>query len=149
MQLESLRPNRGATKTRKRVGRGPGSGLERTAGKGEKGQKSRSGYAGRAGFEGGQMPLQRRMPKRGFKNPFRRERACINVSDLARRFATGQTVDPAELRAKGLVKNLDNGVKVLGNGDLAVALVVRAHAFSATAIDKIEKAGGKCEVIEG
>ena len=149
MELENLRPSRGATKNRKRVGRGPGSGLERTAGRGEKGQKSRSGYSSRAGFEGGQMPLQRRMPKRGFTNVFRRERACINVRDLAKRFAAGDVVTPDALRAKGLVKNVRNGVKVLGVGDLAVALTVRAHAFSAGAIDKIEKAGGKCEVIGG
>jgi large subunit ribosomal protein L15 len=149
MRLEDLRPADGAVKDRRRVGRGLGSGRGRTASRGVKGQGSRSGYSMRAGFEGGQMPLQRRMPKRGFTNIFRREFTCLNVRDLVRAFPKGGAVDIADLRAKGLVKGARAEVKILGEGDVKHAFTVRAHAFSATAKEKLEKAGGKCEVIEG
>jgi large subunit ribosomal protein L15 len=149
MELETLAPAKGATKNNKRRGRGVGSGQGRTGGRGNKGQKSRSGYSGRPGFEGGQMPLQRRVPKRGFHNPFRKEYSFVNVSVLGKRFESGTAISPPDLRAKGLIKHLRDGLKVLGNGDIAVALHVRAHAFSAGAREKIEKAGGSCEVISG
>ena len=147
MELETLGPARGAVKNNKRRGRGVGSGQGRTGGRGNKGQRSRSGYSSRPGFEGGQMPLQRRLPKRGFHNPFRKEHAAVNVRDLERCFETGGTVSPKEVRAKGLVKHLRDGLKILGDGDLGKALTVRAHAFTAGAKEKIEKAGGRCEVI--
>ena len=149
MELENLRPAKGAVKNNKRRGRGVGSGQGRTGGRGNKGQKSRSGYQSRPGFEGGQMPLQRRVPKRGFTNIFRKEYSFVNVSTLSGRFDAGSTVSPQDLRAKGLIKHLRDGLKVLGNGDIDRALTVRAHAFTAGAREKIEKAGGTCEVIEG
>jgi large subunit ribosomal protein L15 len=149
MNLETLRPSKGATKNRKRRGRGVGSGQGRTGGRGNKGQKSRSGYSGRPGFEGGQMPLQRRVPKRGFTNIFRKEYSFINVATLGKRFDSGDTVSPVEIRAKGLVKHLRDGLKVLGNGEIDRKLTVRAHAFSEGARQKIEAAGGTCEVIPG
>ena len=149
MNLETLRPSKGATKNTKRRGRGVGSGQGRTGGRGNKGQKSRSGYSGRPGFEGGQMPLQRRVPKRGFTNIFRKEYSFINVATLGKRFDAGATVTPVEIRAKGLVKHLRDGLKVLGNGDIDRKLNVRAHAFSEGARQKIEAAGGTCEVIAG
>ena len=149
MNLETLGPSTGATKNNKRRGRGVGSGQGRTGGRGNKGQRSRSGYSGRPGFEGGQMPLQRRVPKRGFTNIFRKELAFINVGTLAKRFEAGATVTPVEVRAKGLVKHLRDGLKVLGNGDISHGLVVKANAFSEGARQKIEAAGGSCEVIEG
>jgi large subunit ribosomal protein L15 len=149
MDLETLRPAKGAVKNNKRRGRGVGSGQGRAGGRGNKGQKSRSGYSSRPGFEGGQMPLQRRVPKRGFHNLFRKEYAFVNVSTLADRFEAGASVSPPDLRAKGVIKHLRDGLKVLGNGDIAIALTVRAHAFTAGAREKIEKAGGSCEVIEG
>ena len=148
MELETLAPADGAVKNNKRRGRGVGSGQGRTGGRGNKGQRSRSGYSSRPGFEGGQMPLQRRVPKRGFHNPFRKEFAEINVRDLARVFEGGATVSPKDVRAKGLVKHLRDGLKVLGEGELKKALTVRAHAFTAGAKEKIEKAGGRCEVID-
>jgi large subunit ribosomal protein L15 len=149
MKLEELKPADGAVKNRRRVGRGLGSGRGRTASRGTKGQGSRSGYSQRAGFEGGQMPLQRRMPKRGFTNVFRREMACVNVGEIARVFGKGSSVTPEALAEKGLVKGARAGVKVLGDGDVAHALAVKAHAFSATAREKLEKAGGSAEVIAG
>jgi len=149
MNLETLRPSDGATKNTKRRGRGVGSGQGRTGGRGNKGQKSRSGYSGRPGFEGGQMPLQRRVPKRGFKNPFRKDLAFVNVGRLGQRFDAGSTVTPLEVRAKGLIKHLRDGLKVLGNGELKTKLTVKAHAFSEGARKKIEAAGGSCEVIGG
>jgi large subunit ribosomal protein L15 len=149
MELESLRPAKGAVKKGRRVGRGPGSGRGKTSGRGHKGQKSRSGYSSRPGFEGGQMPLQRRLPKRGFTNIFRVERACINVRDLCRRFDAGSTVGPEDLRSSGLLKDVRDGVKVLGDGEVDRALTVRAHAFTRSAREKIEAAGGSCEVLEG
>lgn len=149
MRLEDLRPAKGAVKQARRVGRGPGSGRGKTAGRGHKGQKSRSGYSQRPGFEGGQMPLARRLPKRGFHNLFRTERVAVNVRDLARLFEAGASVTPESLRERGVVKNLRDGLKILGHGEIGHALTVRAHAFSKTAREKIEKAGGTCEVIQG
>src|SRR2546422_8002177 len=118
LSLNNLHPAKGSTHKKKRVGRGPGSGLGKTAGRGHKGQKSRSGYSSRPGFEGGQMPLQRRVPKRGFKNPFRKVYAFVNVGELEKWFEAGSTVSPTEVRAKGIIKHLRSGLKVLGEGDL-------------------------------
>ncbi|PJB77918.1 MAG: 50S ribosomal protein L15 [Acidobacteria bacterium CG_4_9_14_3_um_filter_49_7] len=147
MKMNELMPNEGATKTRKRVGRGPGSGLGKTAGRGHKGQKSRSGYSRRFGFEGGQMPLVRRVPKRGFKNPFAKEYVPINLSML-KVFADQEVIAIEDLIRKGLVKNIKDGVKILGYGEVERAVTVKAHKFSKSAREKIEKAGGTCEVLE-
>ena len=146
MKLHELSGAIGATKEVKRVGRGHGSGNGKTAGKGHKGQNARSGGGVRPGFEGGQMPLQRRIPKRGFNNIFDTEYAIVNVSDLAV-FEAGAVVDAQALIEKGLLKKVCDGVKVLGNGELNVALTVKAAAFSKSAKEKIEQAGGKTEVI--
>jgi large subunit ribosomal protein L15 len=149
MELHTLKPAPGATHRRKRVGRGPGSGNGKTAGRGSKGQGSRSGTRQKRGFEGGQMPLHRRIPKRGFNNAiFRREYAAINVGQLSA-FKTGSTVTPEELVRQGLIKKAVNGVKILADGDLKIALAVRAHKFSARAVKKIKAAGGSVEVIGG
>jgi large subunit ribosomal protein L15 len=150
MKLGDLRPPRGARKPRKRVGRGPGSGHGKTSTKGHKGHKARSGGGKGPGFEGGQMPLYRRIPKRGFKNPFHREFAIVNVSDLARCFPKGGDVGPEALVGAGLLATRASRlVKVLADGELAAgtALVVRAHAFSKAAAAKIEAAGGRAEVL--
>ena len=147
MELYNLHPAPGATRNRKRIGRGPGSGNGKTAGKGHKGQKSRSGYSRRYGFEGGQMPLVRRIPKRGFTNIFRVEFQVVNLRDLERVFAEGDTVSPETLVAKGLVKKPKSPIKVLGDGDLQKKLEVQAHKFSASARNGIEKAGGSCQVV--
>jgi large subunit ribosomal protein L15 len=144
MKLEDLTPAEGSRQKKKRVGRGPGSGLGKTAGRGEKGQKSRSGYSRRAGFEGGQMPLIRRVPKRGFTNIFRKENAVVNVADLAAREDLPERVDPEVLAAHGLVRR-GKRVKVLGDGEIGRALTVAAHQFSESARAKIEAAGGTCE----
>lgn len=147
MKLHSIYPNDGATKTRKRVGRGTGSGTGKTSGRGENGQKSRSGYSRKAGFEGGQLPLYRRLPKRGFSNAkFKTEYAVINLSDL-NKFDEGVEVTPELLKDMGILKNQLDGVKVLGNGTLEKKLVVKAHKFSEVAKEQIEKLGGKAEVI--
>ncbi len=146
MSLESLKPARGAVKSKKRIGRGPGSGWGKTAGRGHKGAKSRSGYSRRYGFEGGQMPLIRRLPKRGFVNKFAKELATVNVRDLER-FPEGTVVTPELLQTTGLVRKLGDGLKVLGDGELKKNLVVQAHRFSATARAKIEAAGGRAEVL--
>jgi large subunit ribosomal protein L15 len=145
MKLHDLSPARGSKSKKKRVGRGPGSGLGKTAGRGEKGQKSRSGYSRRPGFEGGQMPLVRRVPKRGFTNIFRVEYAVVNVGDLAE-LPAGE-VTPESLAAAGLVRR-GKPLKILGGGELGRALQVRAHAFSGSARAKIEAAGGACEELE-
>jgi large subunit ribosomal protein L15 len=147
MELHDLHPAPGAKKSRKRIGRGPGSGTGKTAGKGHKGQKSRSGYSRRYGFEGGQMPLVRRIPKRGFYNVFRVEFQVVNLRDLERVFADGDTVSVETLVEKGLVRGGKRPVKVLGDGELKKKLTVQAHKFSASARDGIEKAGGSCEVV--
>lgn len=145
--LHTLRPAHGAVRKRKRIGRGPGSGHGKTAGRGNKGFWSRSGSSQKRGFEGGQMPLHRRVPKRGFTNIFRKEFAEVNVDVLAQRFAAGSTVGPDELKAARVVRRLLAGVKVLGRGEIGHALTVRAHRFSAEARRKIEAAGGKVETL--
>ena len=147
MELSNLKPKKGARHAKKRVGRGPGSGHGKTASRGEKGQKSRSGFSRTLGFEGGQMPLHRRLPKRGFTNIFKKEYAVINLADLER-FDNGATVDEAALRAAGLVKGQNDGIKVLGNGKLSKKLTVSATKFSATAKSAIEAAGGTVQEIQ-
>ena len=146
MNLHELSPAVGSTKEAKRIGRGHGSGNGKTAGKGHKGQKARSGSGMRAGFEGGQMPLQRRVPKRGFNNIFATKFAIVNVADLDV-FEANAVIDTQALQDKGLVKKLYDGVKILGNGDISKSLTVKASAFSESAKQKIEAAGGKAEVI--
>ena len=146
MKLHELKPAEGTTKSKKRLGRGTATGQGKTAGKGQKGQKSRSGGGVRVGFEGGQMPLYRRLPKIGFTNVFRKEYAVVNLSDLER-FDNGTIVNPEVLKEAGLVKAMLAGVKILGNGDLTKNLTVQAHKFSKTATEKIAAAGGKVEVI--
>jgi large subunit ribosomal protein L15 len=147
MELNHLKPKKGARHAQKRVGRGPGSGHGKTAGRGEKGQKSRSGYSRMLGFEGGQMPLHRRLPKRGFTNIFKKQFAVVNLADLEM-FDNGATVDEATLRQSGRIKGRYDGVKVLGNGDLTKKLTVHATKFSETARKKIEAAGGTCQEIQ-
>lgn len=146
MRLEELKPSKGAKKKAKRVGRGVGSGHGKTSTKGHKGQKARSGGVKGPGFEGGQMPLQRRIPKRGFTNIFRKEYAVVNLGDLARA-GGADPVTPELLMQKGLIKNIKDGVKVLGMGEFKEKITVRAHKFSKSAVDKIQAAGGKAEVI--
>ncbi len=149
MGLHDLKPAKGSVRNRKRVGRGPGSGLGKTSGRGEKGQKSRSGFAHRPGFEGGQMPLHRRLPKRGFSNqPFRKEFATVNLGRLEV-FEAGTIVTPELLVKQGIVKQLHDGLKVLADGELTKALTVHAHRFSAKAKERIAGLGGKAEVLEG
>jgi large subunit ribosomal protein L15 len=147
MELSNLKPKKGARHAKKRVGRGPGSGHGKTSGRGEKGQKSRSGFSRQMGFEGGQMPLHRRLPKRGFTNIFKKNYAVVNLSDLER-FDNGATVDEAALRQAGLVKGQNDGIKVLGNGKLSKKLTVSATKFSATARQSIEAAGGTVQEIQ-
>ena len=148
MKLHELRPSEGAFQTKKRVGRGVGSGLGKTSGKGQKGQKSRSGAKINPVFEGGQTPLFRRIPKRGFNNArFRVEYATINLSDLNKMFNDGDVVTPELLKEKGIIKKQLCGVKVLGNGELEKKLTIKANRFSSSAVTKIESAGGKAEVI--
>jgi len=142
--LSNLKPPRGSRHRKVRVGRGMGSKMGKTAGAGNKGQQSRRGYSRRPGFEGGQMPLHRRLPKRGFSSPFPKTFAVVNVASL-NAFAAGDTVTPESLAGRGLVRAMRDGVKILGDGDLSVALTVRAHAFSKSAEDKIARAGGKVE----
>jgi large subunit ribosomal protein L15 len=149
LSLNNLKPAEGATHKKKRVGRGPGSGLGKTSGRGEKGQKSRSGYSRKRGFEGGQMPLHRRLPKRGFTNIFKREWAEVNLADLETQFESGATVTPEALLEKGLVrKSLVKSVVILGQGEIKKALTVNVHRFSATAKQKIEAAGGTATLLE-
>jgi large subunit ribosomal protein L15 len=149
MKLNDLRPNvGGGSKARKRLGRGTGSGLGKTSGKGHKGQNARSGGGVRPGFEGGQMPLFRRLPKRGFTNIFEKQYAIVNIEDL-NKFEEDAVITPELLISEGLVKKAKakDGIKILGNGDLNVKLTVKAQKFSKTAAEKIESAGGKVEVI--
>ncbi|MDR3348710.1 MAG: 50S ribosomal protein L15 [Acidaminococcales bacterium] len=146
MKLHELSPAPGSRKKSVRVGRGLGSGLGKTCGRGQKGQNSRSGGGTRPGFEGGQRPLYLRLPKRGFHNKFGKEFVAINVKAL-NVFADGETVDPVALIERGLTKNLRDGVRILGDGELNRALTVRATGFSQSAREKIEAAGGKAEVI--
>ena len=144
--IGSLRPTHGARHRRKRIGTGMGSGHGKTSTRGEKGQGSRTGSRTRSGFEGGQMPLHRRLPKRGFTNIFKKRYAIVNLSDLEG-FAAGQKVTPDALIERGVVKRLFDGLKILGDGELGAALHISAHVFSKPALAKIEKAGGTAEVI--
>ena len=146
MKLHDLKPAVGATTAEKRLGRGIGSGLGKTSGKGHKGAKARSGGGKGPGFEGGQIPLMRRIPKRGFTNKFRTEYCAINV-DRLNIFEDGQVVTPVELIEMGITKNILDGVKIMGNGEITKKLTVKANKFTATAKEKIEAAGGKVEVI--
>jgi large subunit ribosomal protein L15 len=146
-ELHTLGPRKGATTSRKRLGRGPGSGLGKTSGKGHKGQNSRSGYSHLRGHEGGQMPLHRRIPKRGFTNIFRTDWVTVSVAQLEARFQAGAAVTPESLRAAGAVKRKGDGLKILGTGELKKALTVSAHKFTEGAKKKIEAAGGRCEVL--
>ena len=145
MKLSELRPAKGAVGDRKRVGRGKGSGLGKTAGKGHKGLRARSGGGTKPGYEGGQMPLQRRLPKRGFTNVFRKEWAVVNVKEL-NRFAAGSVVDAEALRREGLIKGSAVGVKLLGDGDIAKKLTVKVDRASRAAVAKVQAAGGTVEV---
>ena len=146
MKLNQLTATPGATKERKRIGRGYGAGTGKTAGKGHKGQKARAGHGQQPGFEGGQMPMQRRLPKRGFNNIFAKEIIAINVGSL-NKFEDGASVDAAALMEAGILKKDCDGIKILSNGTLTKKLTVKANAFSAAAKEKIEAAGGKAEVI--
>lgn len=146
MKLHELSPAPGSTKERKRIGRGTSSGTGKTAGRGHKGQNARSGGGVRPGFEGGQNPLYRRLPKRGFINPTRKEYAIVNIEEL-NNFAENTEITPELLKEQGIVKDAKSGIKILGNGDVTVKLTVKANKFSQSAVEKIEAAGGKTEVI--
>jgi large subunit ribosomal protein L15 len=149
ISLNSLRPAKGSTHKKKRVGRGPGSGLGKTAARGEKGQKSRSGYSRKIGFEGGQMPLHRRLPKRGFTNIFKKQWVEISLAALDRHFAANDEINPDVLHTRGLIKKAKHDVVVLGTGEISKALKVSAHRFTKSAREKIEKAGGAVVQIGG
>ncbi len=142
LALNNLKPAEGSTHKKKRVGRGPGSGLGKTAGRGHKGQKSRSGYSSKIGFEGGQMPLQRRLPKRGFTNIFKKKWIEISLAKLEENFNAGDEITPSILHERGLIKKAKHDLVILGTGDMSKALKISAHRFTKTAKDKIEKAGG-------
>jgi large subunit ribosomal protein L15 len=142
LSLNNLSPTKGSTHKKKRVGRGPGSGLGKTAGRGHKGQKSRSGYSKKIGFEGGQMPLQRRLPKRGFTNIFKKKWIEISLAKLEGSFNAGDEITPEILHEKGLIKKAKHDLVILGNGDISKALKISAHRFTKTAREKIENAGG-------
>ena len=146
MKLHELSPQEGSKKARRRVGRGLGSGMGKTSGRGTKGLYARSGGSSRPGFEGGQMPLYRRLPKRGFINIFADQYAEVNVEQL-NRFENGDVVDPVSLIEKGILKNVRDGIRILGNGELSKSVTVKAHGFTRTAREKIDAAGGKVEVI--
>jgi large subunit ribosomal protein L15 len=146
LSINTLKPAPGANRKNKRVGRGIGSGHSKTSTRGYNGQMSRAGSSMRPGFEGGQMPLHRRLPKRGFTNIFRKEYLAINLEKLSR-FEAGATVNPEILKSLGIIKNLQDGLKILGDGELQHALHIRAHKFSKSAIEKIQKVGGTIEVI--
>ena len=148
MDLSNLQRPKGSKHAKKRVGRGPGSGTGKTAGRGHKGAKSRSGFSRKRGFEGGQMPLHRRVPKRGFHNPFRVEYAVVNVDLIAKQFDAGSDITPELLSARGLVRG-GARVKVLARGEIAKAVTVHAHRFSAKAAEKIAAAGGQAQVLAG
>ena len=147
MDLSNLKPPKGQTQSRKRIGRGMGSGLGKTATRGHKGARSISGYSIMRGFEGGQMPLHRRLPKRGFTNIFKKQYALVNLGRLDK--LAGDAFTPETLMASGIIKKLGDGLKVLGTGEITRAITVQAHLFSASAKQKIEQAGGKAEVIGG
>ena len=148
LSLNNLKPAAGSTHKKKRVGRGPGSGLGKTAGKGHKGQKSRSGYSRKIGFEGGQMPLQRRLPKRGFTNIFKKKWLEISLAKLEENFNSGDEITAEILHERGLIKKAKHDLVILGNGDLSKSFKVSAHRFTKTAKDKIEKAGGSVTEIK-
>jgi large subunit ribosomal protein L15 len=148
MDLSDLKPPKGAKHSKKRIGRGHGTGQGKTAGRGHKGAKSRSGFKHKRGFEGGQMPLHRRVPKRGFHNPFRVEYEVVNIDTIADRFDAGTVVTPDLLRERGLVHGIDRRVKILARGDVSKALTIQAHKFSGKAAEKIAAAGGKAETLE-
>jgi large subunit ribosomal protein L15 len=148
MDLSKLKPADGSTHSKKRVGRGHGTGQGTQAGRGHKGAKSRSGFKFKRGFEGGQMPLHRRIPKRGFHNPFRVEYAVVNLDALAERFADGADVTPDAMRASGLVRDARLPIKVLARGEVSKKLSVQAHKFSGKAAEKIAAAGGSTQVLE-
>ena len=149
ISLNTLKPAKGSTHKKKRVGRGPGSGLGKTAGRGEKGQKSRSGYSAKIGFEGGQMPLHRRLPKRGFTNIFKKRWLEISLASLEQHFEADAEITPEVLHERGLIKKAKYDVVVLGNGDVSKPLKVSAHRFTKSAREKIEKAGGAVVQIGG
>jgi len=149
MDLSNLKPAQGSTHSKKRVGRGHGSGTGAQAGRGHKGAKSRSGFKFKRGFEGGQMPLHRRIPKRGFHNEFRTEYAVVNLDTLADRFDAGTVITPELLREQGLIRSKGQKIKVLARGDISKKLTVRAHKFSGKAAEKIAAAGGATEVLGG
>lgn len=142
ISLNSIRPAKGSTHKKKRVGRGPGSGMGKTSARGEKGQKSRSGYSQKIGFEGGQMPLHRRLPKRGFTNIFKKRWLEVSLAALDRAFEANEEVSPEVLHDRGIIKKAKHDVVVLGNGELSKALRISAHRFTKSAREKIEKAGG-------
>ena len=148
MDLSDLKPSQGSTKNKKRVGRGHGTGQGAQAGRGHKGAQSRSGYKFKRGFEGGQMPLHRRVPKRGFHNQFRTEYAVVNLDALAERFDADTVITPELLRERGLIHSTRQPIKVLARGDVSKKLTVRAHKFSGKAAEKIAAAGGTVEVLE-
>src|ERR687895_2683112 len=147
LSLNNLRPAKGSTHKKKRVGRGPGSGHGKTAGRGEKGQKSRSGYSSKLGFEGGQMPLHRRLPKRGFTNVFKKRWLEVSIAALDQHFQADEEVTPELLHERGIIKKAKYDVVVLGNGELSKALRISAHRFTRSAREKIERAGGAASVI--
>src|SRR3989440_12371236 len=145
--LNDLHPSKGSPNKKKRVGRGPGSGLGKTASRGEKGQKSRSGYSSKIGFEGGQMPLHRRLPKRGFTNIFKKEWIEVSLKALDKQFSADDDVTPELMHARGIIKKAKHDIVVLGNGEVSKSLKVSAHRFTRSAREKIEKAGGAATVI--
>jgi large subunit ribosomal protein L15 len=147
LSLNNLHPAPGSTHKKKRVGRGPGSGLGKTSGKGHKGQKSRSGYSSRPGFEGGQMPLQRRLPKRGFTNIFKKQWIEISLAKIEENFNSGDDVTPEILHNRGLIKKAKHDLVILGNGEITKSMNISAHRFTKTAKEKIEKAGGSATEI--
>jgi large subunit ribosomal protein L15 len=147
LTLNNLHPAPGSTHRKKRVGRGPGSGLGKTAGRGHKGQKSRSGYSSKRGFEGGQMPLQRRLPKRGFTNIFKKLWIEISLAKIEENFNSGDVITPEILHERGLIKKAKHDLVILGTGDVSKSLNISAHRFTKTAKDKIEKAGGAATII--
>jgi large subunit ribosomal protein L15 len=147
LSLNNLRPAKGSTHKKKRLGRGPGTGLGKTAGRGHKGQKSRSGYSSKVGFEGGQMPLHRRLPKRGFTNIFKKHWIEVSLAALDNSFAADDEVTPELLHRRGIIKKAKHDIVVLGNGEVTKALKVSAHRFTKSAREKIEQAGGTASVI--
>ena len=148
LALNNLHPAPGSTHKKKRVGRGPGSGLGKTSGRGHKGQKSRSGYSSKSGFEGGQMPLQRRLPKRGFTNIFKKQWLEISLAKIEESFSAGDEVTPEILHERGLIKKAKHDLVILGNGEISKALKISAHRFTKAAREKIEKAGGTITEIQ-